>query len=206
MTVRPVFGRTGRVRPIDLIAVFAVVSGLVFMAIAMGWIGPSLCESPGLDNKPVCTAVQAAIHVEQDVISSESFALAKSQGLSSDAWVSSGAARFAEYFSGDVLARKIEILRQDVDYFGRPDAGTDTRGVRNIVVRSIVISGDSAMVTAQAELWWVSVEVIPRYLGRAPSTFKSSGAETDYWSFHLTRTGGVWLVDREEQNSPAPRG
>src|SRR5664279_1481000 len=115
MTVRPVFGRTGRVRPIDLIAVFAVVSGLVFTAIAMGWIGPSLCESPELDNRPVCTAVQAAIHLEQDVISSESFALAKSQGLSSDAWISAGAARFAEYFSGDVLARKIEILRQDVD-------------------------------------------------------------------------------------------
>jgi hypothetical protein len=189
-----------------LIAVLALVCGLVFTTIAMGWVGPSLCESPGLDNKPVCTAVQAAIHVEQDVISGESFALAKSQGLSSDAWVSSGAARFAEYFSGDVLARKVEVLRQDVDYFGRPDAGTDTRGVRNIVVRSIVISGDSATVTAQAELWWVSVEVIPRYLGRAPSTFSSSGAETDYWSLHLTRTGGVWLVDREEQHRPAPFG
>jgi len=206
MTVRPVFGRTGRVRPIDLIAVLALVCGLVFTAIVMGWVGPSLCESPGLDNKPVCTAVQAAIHVEQDVISGESFALAKSQGLNSDAWVSAGAARFAEYFSGDVLARKIEVLRQDVDYFGRPDAGTDSRGVRNIVVRSIVISGDSATVAAQAEVWWVSVEVIPRYLGRAPSTFKSSGAETDYWSLHLTRTDGVWLVDREEQHRPAPFG
>lgn len=88
MTVRPVFGRTGRVRPIDLIAVLALVSGLVF--------------------------------------------------------------------------------------------------------------------TAQAEVWWVSVDVIPESLGRAASTSATSGAETDYWSLHLTRTGGTWLVDREQQDRPAP--
>jgi hypothetical protein len=206
MTVRPVFGRTGRVRPIDLIAVFALVSGLVFTAIAMGWIGPSLCESPGPENRPVCNAVHAAIHVEQDVTSSESIAQARSQGLSSEAWVSDGAARFAEYFSGDELARKIAILRQDVESFGRSDAGTGSGGVRNIVVRSIGISGDSATVTAQAEVWWVFVDVIPGYLARAPSTFKTSGSETDYWSFHLTRTGGAWLVDNEQQDRPAPLG
>ncbi|MGA2514863.1 MAG: hypothetical protein ABSG37_14825 [Candidatus Limnocylindrales bacterium] len=195
MAARPNFGRNGRVRPIDVIAVAALVFGIWFVADVMGWIGPSLCVSPSSDDKPVCDTVTAAIHADQEVPSSESIALARSQGLSSDAWASAGSAKFTQYFTGDVLVRKIDILRQDAESYGRPEALTDSEGVRNIVVRTIAISGDSATVTAQAELWAISV--IPRPWGRTASETASAAGTYD-WSFHLTKTSGSWLIDGED--------
>jgi|GEM_PF-1705358 hypothetical protein len=197
MSVRPKFGRNGLVRPIDLIAVAALLFGIWFLADVMGWIGPSLCESPSPDDKLICDTVTAAIHADQEVPSSESIALARSQGLSSDAWVSAGTAKFAQYFTGDVLVRDIDTLRGDAETYDQPEALTDSEGVRNIVVRTIVISGDSATVTAQAELWAVSV--IPSPWGRTASA-TSSVAGTFDWSFHLTKTSGKWLIDSEDGN------
>jgi hypothetical protein len=195
MTVRPKFGRNGLVRPIDLIAVAALVFGLWFVAGVMGWIGPSLCESPSIDDKPICDTVTAAIHADQEVPSSQSIALARSQGLSSDAWASAGTAKFAQYFTGDVLVRKTDILRGDAGSYDRPEALTDSERVRNIVVRSIVISGDSATVTAQAELWAISV--IPSPSGRTASATASVAGTYD-WSFRLTKSSGKWLIDGED--------
>lgn len=210
MTVRPKFGRHGLVRPIDVIAVAAVVFGLWFLADAMGWIGPSLCQSPGPDDKPICDTVTAAIHAESEVPSSASFVSARSQGLNSDAWVTAGIAKFAEYFTTDVLASKIGILRQDAEYYdgpNGPDGLASSGGVRNIVVRAIAVAGDSATVTAQAETWWVGVSTVPSPWGRtASATFTTSGAETDHWSFHLARIGGAWLIDREQVDRPPPYG
>lgn len=121
-----------------------------------------------------------------------------------------GTARFAEYFTGDVLASKIGILRQDAEYHlrpDRPDGLASTGGVRNIVVRTIVMSGDTATVTAQAETWWISVTTVPAPWGRSASaTFINSGAETDHWSLHLTRVSGAWLIDREQVDRPPPYG
>jgi hypothetical protein len=197
MTVRPKSGRTGLVRPIDVIVVAALAFGLLFVANVMGWIGPSLCASPGSDDKPICDTVTAAIHADQEVPSSGSIALARSQALTGDAWVSEGTAKFASYFTGDVLARKIDTLRRDAELFDRPEALTDSEGVRNIVVRTILISGDSATVTAQAELWATSV--IPQASGQTASATASIASTYD-WSFHLTKSSGSWLIDSEEGN------
>ncbi|MGA3057606.1 MAG: hypothetical protein ABSE70_06175 [Candidatus Limnocylindrales bacterium] len=210
MTVRQKIGRNGLVRPIDVIAVAGLVLGLWFVADAMGWIGPSLCQSPGPDDKPICDTVTAAIHAESEVPSSASFALARSQGLSSDAWVTAGTAKFAEYFTTDVLASKIGILRQDAEYYNGPDgpdALASSGGVRNIVVRAIAIAGDSATVTAQAETWSMGVSTVPSPWGRAASaTFTTSSAETDLWSLHLASISGAWLIDREQVDRPPPYG
>jgi len=195
LTVRPKFGRHGLVRPIHIIAVVSLVLGLLFVADVMGWIGPSVCESPSSDNKPICETVTAAIHADQEVPSSESIASARSQGLSSDAWLTAGTAKFAQYFSSDALTRKIDILRRDAQDYDRPEALTDSEGIRNIVVRTIAISGDSATVTAQAEAWAISV--VPSPWGWAASATASTSATFD-WSFHLTNSGGRWLIDVEQ--------
>ena len=197
MTVRPKFGSNGLVRPIDVIAVAALVFGLWFLANVMGWIGPSPCATPSSDNKPICDTVTAAIHADSEVPSDESIALARSQGLSSDAWVSAGTAKLAQYFTGDVLARYVDTLRLNAETYDRPEALTDSEGVRNIVVRTIVISGDSATVTAQAEVWAISI--IPSPWGRTASATSSVTGTFD-WSFHLTKTSGNWLIDSEDGN------
>jgi hypothetical protein len=193
MAIRPRFGRSGLVRSIDVMAIAALVLGIWFVADAMGWTGPSVCGSPNTDDKPICDTVAGAIHAESEVPSHESMALARSQGLSSDAWVSAGSAKFAQYFTGDMLASRIGMLRQDAEFYGRPEALTDSEGVRNIVVRTIEITGDSATVTAQAEGWAISV--IPSLWGR-PASATASVASTFDWSFHLIRSGGQWLIDR----------
>jgi hypothetical protein len=194
MTVRRKFGSSRLVRPIDVIALAALVFVLWCLANVMGWIGPSLCATPSSDDKPICDTVTAAIHADSEVPSSESIALARSQGLSSDAWVSSGTTKLAQYFTGDVLARKADTLRMNADTYDRPEALTDSEGVRNIVVRTIVISGDSATVTALGEIWATSV--IQNPWGQEASATSSTAATFD-WSFHLTRTSGKWLIDGE---------
>ncbi len=195
MTVRRTFGSAGLVRPIDVMALAALLFGLWFLANVMGWIGPSLCATPSSDDKPICDTVTAAIHADSELPSNESIALARSQGLSSDAWVSAGIAKLAQYFTGDVLARKADALRLNAETYDRPEALTDSEGVRNIVVRTIVISGDSATVTAQAEVWAISV--IQNPWGREASATSTTAATLD-WSFHLTRTSGKWLIDGED--------
>ncbi len=195
MTVRRTFGSAGLVRPIDVIALAALTLGLWCLANVMGWIGPSLCATPSSDDKPICDTVTAAIHADSEVPSSESIALARSQGLSSDAWVSAGIAKLAQYFTGDVLARHVDSLRLNAETYGRSEALTDSEGVRNIVVRTIVISGNTATVTAQAEGWAISV--IQNPWGREASATSSTAATVD-WSFHLTRTSGKWLIDGED--------
>jgi len=194
MASRPKFGRNGVVRPIDVIVVASLVFGIWFLAGLRGWIGPSLCGSPSSDNRPICDAVVGAIHADQEVPDTQSIGLAETQGISSDAWVSVGTATLEQYFTGDALARHLDILRRDVGLFGQPQALTDSEGVRNIVVRTIAISGGSATVTAQAELW--SISVIPSPFARSASGTASTAA-TFEWSFHLTKTNGRWLVDNE---------
>jgi hypothetical protein len=194
MTVRRSFGSSGLVRPIDAIALAALIFGLWFLANVAGWIGPSVCATPSSDDKPICDTATAAIHADSEVPSSESIALARSQGLGSDAWVSAGTAKLAQYLTGDVLARHVDSLRLNADTYDRPEALTDSEGVRNIVVRTIVISGDSATVTAQAEVWAISV--IQNPWGQEASATSSTAATFD-WSFHLTKTSGKWLIDGE---------
>jgi hypothetical protein len=136
----------------------------------------------------------AALHTQQEVgIPPESSNRGPiSASLKSNMSVT-GLAQLSEVFGGSQLDTAKTVLADALDQESAGQILTLGAGIDNIVLTSVVVSGDSATVAATADVWakFAQVQTDGSLINAAPRNSK-------IYSLFLKQMGNKWLVVDEE--------
>lgn len=111
-----------------------------------------------------------------------------------EGFVKAASDEFSNYYTGDVLARKIQEVKSAVDGKKSNTDTSDAAGVSSIKIADLDIKGDRATATAESEDWADYVQPNP---DGSPFHFHPEG--TTEYSFSLVREDdGTWLIDGEQ--------
>lgn len=183
--------------PNHLLAASLVTVGIIVLgAIGATYTVSSAGAAANGDDHSIRVTVTSALHATLELPTEASVKQAAANGLDTAGYVSSARKTLASIYTGNLLDRKVNVVERNAVSDPIKQAG-----VRNIVFKSVVIAGDGATVAVECESWTIVSVPVP---GGSPLT--ANPVNTIEWSFHLTKTDGLWLVDDEHMSFASGTG